>query len=419
MVDYNKLIHDESSFKRETLEKRMQEYGFKNMGRMELFLWDLEIFLQIQNRLNERVVLKGGAATQFYLPKEAQRTSVDIDMLFNGTEEEIDATLSKIEGTLGDDSGLLHFRKHVPKNPKTTLPLFTYYTDIPSVLTNTERNVKGNDTQSQELKIEFITQAEKKEYSIVSGEEIFAVHSTKKYQLLPLNSLFADKLTTVGSNTIGVQDDRLDEQVKQFYDILMLTRYCRSSMDSKEIWSKYKTRAEEEWNVRANSDGEWKLLKGKPFSLELVIEDVKNQLSRYKQVDSGNDKELKKAINDFKGLYLNSKIDFSPSEVACGATLICIMFEMLSLGEGWSRIKNLLDIEAELNFSGLQGMEKGQIVRAVRDMLIEKFGESSLIPANILKGKNPRRVFWAVATKENIDAIKKTIDETINPVFMQ
>ena len=47
--------------------------------------------------------MKGGAATQFYLPKEAQRTSVDIDMLFFGTEEEIKETLGKIEGYLGTE----------------------------------------------------------------------------------------------------------------------------------------------------------------------------------------------------------------------------------------------------------------------------------------------------------------------------
>lgn len=29
---------------------------------MELFLWDLELFLQIQKRLGEHIVLKGGAA---------------------------------------------------------------------------------------------------------------------------------------------------------------------------------------------------------------------------------------------------------------------------------------------------------------------------------------------------------------------
>lgn len=52
-MDYKRLFHDEKSFRRETLEMRMRDFGFKNMGRMELFLWDLELFLQIQDRLGE------------------------------------------------------------------------------------------------------------------------------------------------------------------------------------------------------------------------------------------------------------------------------------------------------------------------------------------------------------------------------
>ena len=100
IMDYKKLFHDEVAFQHETLETRMQNYGFKNMGRMELFLWDLELFLQMQDRLGDRVVLKGGAATQFYLPKEVQRTSVDIDMLFAGTESEIDEVLNQIEAAI-------------------------------------------------------------------------------------------------------------------------------------------------------------------------------------------------------------------------------------------------------------------------------------------------------------------------------
>ena len=59
IMDYKKLIHDESAFLCETLEARMQDYGFKNMGRMELFLWDLELFLQIQGRFGDRVGTKG------------------------------------------------------------------------------------------------------------------------------------------------------------------------------------------------------------------------------------------------------------------------------------------------------------------------------------------------------------------------
>lgn len=87
-TEYSNLIHDSNCFKRETLEARMKKVGIKNIARMELFLWDLEIFLQLQKTLGEKLVLKGGAAVQFYLPIQEQRTSVDIDMLFCGTLDE-------------------------------------------------------------------------------------------------------------------------------------------------------------------------------------------------------------------------------------------------------------------------------------------------------------------------------------------
>ena len=99
-MDYMGLLHDKRAFQRETLKARMEEYGFKNISRMELFLWDLELYLQIQSRMGERVVLKGGAATQFYLPIEAQRTSVDIDMFFWGNKEESRELLYQIEKQL-------------------------------------------------------------------------------------------------------------------------------------------------------------------------------------------------------------------------------------------------------------------------------------------------------------------------------
>ena len=79
---YDKLIFGGKSFQRDTIEARMHEGGFNSISRFELFLWDLEILLQLQKRLGDKVVLKGGAAAQFYIPVEAQRTSVDIDLLF-------------------------------------------------------------------------------------------------------------------------------------------------------------------------------------------------------------------------------------------------------------------------------------------------------------------------------------------------
>ena len=165
-----------------------------------------------------------------------------------------------------------------------------------------------------------------------------------------------------------------------------------------------------EWGERAGSGGVWDELKGKEFSLQTVVSDVAKQLERYEQVDNGEDPALKKAINDFKGLYLNSKVAYAPADVACGATLVRIMYELLIAGEDWSRISDLLEIEQMLDFSELTGMEKGQKNREVRDSLIERYGGTSLWPIKLLKGKNPQRVFWAVVTLDNMYDIKAFLE---------
>ena len=342
-MDYKKLFHKEEAFQRETFQKRMEEFGFKNMARMELFLWDLELFLHIQKILGDKIILKGGAATQFYLPRDAQRTSVDIDMLFFGTEEEIKKTLRKIEEYLGTEDELFYFHKHSPKNPKTNLPLHTYYTKVPSVLSNAERNMERESIPYQELKIEFILQPEKWEYERRTGENIFAVNSSWNYQILPLNYLFADKLTTLGCNTIGVQNERLDEQVKQFYDIMMLSRNCISEMQCSVVKEKYLKRAEQEWNTRKITLGS--TLEGRDYEPKYIVKDVEKQLLRYQQADSGEDAELKKFINDFHSLYLNRKVQYDPKTVACGASLVRLMYELMISGMGWDKVKQALEIE--------------------------------------------------------------------------
>jgi predicted nucleotidyltransferase component of viral defense system len=406
-LDYKKLFHKEEAFQRETFQKRMEEFGFKNMARMELFLWDLELFLHIQKILGDKIILKGGAATQFYLPRDAQRTSVDIDMLFFGTEEEIKKTLRKIEEYLGTEDELFYFHKHSPKNPKTNLPLHTYYTKVPSVLSNAERNMERESIPYQELKIEFILQPEKWEYERRTGENIFAVNSSWNYQILPLNYLFADKLTTLGCNTIGVQNERLDEQVKQFYDIMMLSRNCISEMQCSVVKEKYLKRAEQEWNTRKITLGS--TLEGRDYEPKYIVEDVEKQLLRYQQADSGEDAELKKFINDFHSLYLNRKVQYDPKTVACGASLVRLMYELMISGMGWDKVKQALEIEKKLGMEHLSGPEKGQKIRELRNQFIQEFGKDSVIPASTLKGKDLKRVFWAVVNIDNLNKIEGMI----------
>lgn len=402
-MDYTKIFHDKTAFSREYLQNRMKLYGFKNMSRMELFLWDLELFLQIQKRLGEHIVLKGGAATQFYLPIEAQRTSVDIDMIFCGTDEQVKNTLDDITKELREGSEFFLFKEHIPKNPKTNLPMHTYHVDVPSVLTYKERNAEEGEVDKQELKIEFIMESEDWEFTRKTGKEIFAVESDFEYQLLPVSHLFADKFTTIGCNTIGVQNDRMDEQVKQFYDVVMLTVYRLDELDINEVRKKYLKRAEKEWYDR----------KGSVYDIQEIIADVRKQLYRYSMVDSGEDAELKKYINDFKALYLNSKVEFSPQFVACEASLVRLMYEVMLEADNWDSVKKALAIEKKLELDQYEGKEKGAKVRELREMLIKEFASYSTIPANILKGKNLKRILWAVVDKDNLDEIQEKVAQLI------
>lgn len=403
-MDFTKLFHDRTAFEREYLQQRMDMYGFKNMSRMELFLWDLELFLQIQKRLGKHIVLKGGAAAQFYLPIEAQRTSVDIDMIFCGTDEDVKSTLDDITEYLKEDSEFFSFTEHIPLNPKTSLPMHTYFVDVPSVLTNKERNVANDTIDKQEIKIEFIMETEDWEYTRKTGENIFAVQSEFEYQLLPVSHLLADKFTTIGCETIGVQNDRMDEQIKQFYDVMMLTTNQLDALDIQETRKKYLHRAVKEWYDR----------KDNPYDLQEIIADVRKQLLRYSMADSGDDVELKKYINDFKALYLNSKVEFNPQVVACGTAKVRLMYEAMLNDDNWDAVRKALNIEKDLELNQYEGKEKGAKTKEIREMLIREFQSYSTIPANILKGKNLKRILWAIVDKDNLNEIQDKVLELVD-----
>src|SRR6056297_673091 len=99
----------------------MIEGGFNSLSKFELFIWDLEMFLQIQKRLGAKIILKGGAATQFYIPISSQRTSIDIDMICLASYEEVESAIKEIEDHLNGVEDYCKFKLHIPNNPKVGL----------------------------------------------------------------------------------------------------------------------------------------------------------------------------------------------------------------------------------------------------------------------------------------------------------
>lgn len=392
--DDNALIHDRKCFDRDTLAARLEKLKFNSLARMELFLWDLEIFLQIQAVLKDKIVLKGGAAAQFYLPIEYQRTSVDIDMICAVGIEEVEKALATIERTFNGMGDLFKARPHKPKDPKANLPMMTYYMDVPSVCTEKElfgKKISG----AQEIKIEFHFTDEPLAIQRISSPRIFALETKQTYQLLSLDDLIGDKLTTLGPNTIGIPMERADEQIKQIYDISWLLKFNWGNIDVARVGTSFQARAKTEAHQRALT-----------ADMADIFADIMAQMKQLSIMDLENDKSLLKKINDFQSLYVRKELNRSPAEWAVIGAKIHLLLGYLSRNkDAKSPLDSLFQCERSLEFDYLQGAEKGQLARRFREEFSKDFEKYSDYPAKVLKGKSPARILWAVVNADNVDEL--------------
>jgi len=398
----NALIHDRKCFDRDTLAERLEKLKFNSLARMELFLWDLEIFLQIQAILQDKIVLKGGAAAQFYLPIEYQRTSVDIDMICAVGVEAVEKALEAIERKFKGTKELFKAQPHTPKDPKTNFPMMTYYMEVPSACTEKElfgKKIAG----AQEIKIEFHFADEALSIQRISSPHIFALETEQTYQLLPLDDLIGDKLTTLGPNTIGIPMDRVDEQIKQIYDIFWLLEFNRDNIDFSRIEESFLARAESEARQRSLT-----------VNITDIFSDMMAQMKQLSIMDLEKDKVLLKRINDFQSLYVRKGLNRSSADWAIIGAKIHLLLGFLSLNKDAKiPLDSLFQCERILEFTHLEGTEKGRLARRFREEFSKDFEKYSDHPAKVFKGKSPARILWAVANTDNVEELASWISNFI------
>lgn len=399
-IKQENLILGPTIFEKSEIEKRMADGGFNSKAKFELFIWDLEMFLQLQKRLGDKIILKGGAATQFYIPVAAQRTSIDIDMISLATREEVHAAITGIEADLQDDKEYCKFRFYKPQHPKLGLSdLETYFVTVPTIC-----NAADLYTQNgrQEVKIEFLFSAQEYPWQTAKPGSLFALETDKEFNILTLEMLFADKLTTLGPNTIGVSDERADEQFKQIYDVIAL---FSSNMDQiiknkESVLANYKKAAEFECQIHDIS-----------YDLDGLLTDMKRLLQRVQSIEN-DDKLLQRAAN-FQSLYLRKAVSRDKAQWAIAGYQLELLFNYVfqndnKIHQFWE-MQSLID---KLNFGAIYGPERGKKIWAVREALKRKFVGGDELSTELFNKRNDR-ILWELFTVVSVEEIADALHELI------
>lgn len=399
-INKDSIILEREVFLRSEIEKRMTDGGFNSLSKFELFIWDLEMFLQLQKKLGDKIILKGGAATQFYVPVTSQRTSIDIDMICLASRDEVDQIISEIENEFAGVEDYCKFRLYAPKNPKLGLDaLETFFQTVPSICD--EQELFANKGK-QEVKIEFIFSEDRYEINKIKQPKLFALETEKEFNVLAFENLFGDKLTTLGPNTIGISDERSDEQVKQIYDVITL---LVSNLDQV---IKNKQLIKENYEKVAHVECQIHNLK---YDKDLLFEDMKVLIDRLKNIES--DSKFLQRANDFQALYLRKSINRDKAEWAIVGYQLALLIDYIFTNDvKILQFREIDELIGKLKFEHIKGPERGKLNREVRTILEASFGNTTGLSVDLFK-KRIDRIIWELVTFVDFKTIQGVLGEII------
>jgi len=394
MINYDALIHNRSYFTLEHIKAQQQQYNFTQAVKVETFLWDLELYGQLQRQLEEKVILKGGAAAQLFFSPERQRTSVDIDVIYIGEKEELYKALASIHKAFGEDDTFFKFVAYTPKNPQTIIPMETYYVTVPSLT-----HIKGE----LHIKIDFHF-AERMDLEIVelASANAFVLPLAFKPRCLSLGSLLGDKLLTFARGSVGIPVEREDDIIKQLYDVDLLSRRI-THQEIDTVLNSMAIHFEKESKIREER-----------VELRVALNQMIDLLEIYSQVNSPKcDPAIKKVVYNFRGNYEPPPFrNWLEWEILAKRLQFLVRAIEENPGQSLVMLKEAEDIERMIAFDGDQN--KGEL----RKLLASEF--TQIIIANgqpniakQLKNTLPERIYWEIVRPSNLSSIRKMIDNII------
>jgi hypothetical protein len=376
------LIHDSGEFTSERILEKSKEHGFPNPVAVEMFLWDIEISAQLQN-VDERLILKGGAAAQLYLPVQKQRGSTDIDM--KALPSTTDAEISTIVGQVEKRLPTIQFRKYTPIAPNPKLPLATYSIGITSAL-------KLMGKKSLEIKADILLEDPGLPTTLIENKGTFALN-VSRMRIPTLGTCIGDKLLTLARGSIGMIKE--EDYPKQMYDIDLL-----SEMVSQDVFVEIVDAVRKLTPVEASYRGL------KTLAVE-AIRDIYDLTTSIARVDTPNaNPEHKRHIQAFQSFLVGQNQSLPLFKWASRALRIRFLVTLVGIvsdgklqpSEATQKLKTAYRIAESLE--RVPGPNVKEIRMALLKMITTKVGYFTF-----LKGKPLSRVFWEAATPYNLETI--------------
>lgn len=238
------LIHDLELFDPSRQRARARSV---QAAQVESFGWNYELVAQVERR-SKLSTLYGGACAALHLPIGEQRASVDADLFWSGTEDEMRALLSAIESELARE-GYFHFDERKVVLPHTNLRLLRFFVKCPSPAG--QQGIDGTPGAT----VKFDIALHEAPASEARPPQEVLPFVTVEHRALPLKHLLAAKLLALASGEGGVPIQKGAALAKHVYDLVHLQSSISTNEELLEVGANLKTLVDQEnlWLKKAVS----------------------------------------------------------------------------------------------------------------------------------------------------------------------
>jgi len=402
------LIHRPEQFSRETLMARAERAAHAQANTLEALAWDLELYGQIQ-RLTTQAMLKGGGATQLYLPQAFQRASVDVDILTDlPLERFVDEVIRPLEQRLAlPGSRIFQFEHHQPPADQDPLPMVRYDVSVPT-------HFPDRGTDIRWIALEIMRQEHVLPSRTLKAPPCTALDLAYDPVCLSPGSLVGDKLLTLAIGSIGLREIKLTDLPKQLYDLDHLWRLLLKEEDWEHAYEAASMLIPVEARFRKFQD----LTPARVFQdIDLLLSRFDGERQDQRCVVPGNLRtDWQSLVHGFQATYLPRSSFLSNPRWQLRAKRLQFLARMIErrLLEGTPNDPGLLRQAEEIALE--LGNWPVDRQKALRQALKQEYARvhNTAAPKSA-NGWPLDTLFWFTARPDNLEALREIIKEVRKP----